>query len=361
MSTSSPSGRWRFSALRSPRVRFLAGLLALALVVVGITAIASGRSGPQAAFTATSTTVATGPGGEPEFVTVRRQALRSTLQLRARTATGQVGVATPEGMATTLLVSVGSPVVAGQPVARFDPPAQSLGDAQRKAEDARLALRQALAEAGVPEASATATFALEQARLTADRAEADLRALRNSAGVVDAPSDGTLVQLPSGALSITSGRVVQAELRPLQLLRLRSGAMSGTANVETVTGLRMVPCLGITLSEGSGGTSEAGGVGDAGAEVAGVASCALEGDVETVDGLNATIEVEISLGEDVLVVPALAVAYDDDGSPFVLRRTDGRSERVGVSLGASDGVLRVVEGLQEGDQVQLEPSAGDQP
>jgi biotin carboxyl carrier protein len=361
MSSPSPSATLRTLASRPLRKRSLAAVLVVGLGAAGITAVLVDRTGSDVATTTAPTIPALGSTVEPEFIAVRRQALTSTLQLRARTATGEIEVATPEGMATTMLVSAGSHVVAGQPVARFDPPAQSLADAQRKVEDGRLALRQALAEADAPEGSATATFAVEQARLATDRAEADLKVLRNSASVVEAPDDGTLVQLPSGALAVTTGRVVDAELRPLQLLRLRSGALSGTANVETVTGLRTVPCLGITLTEGQG-RGDAGNVGGTDAEVAGVASCALEDGVETVDGLNATIEVKISLGDDVLVIPNSAVAHDDAGAALVLRRAGEQVERVTISMGASDGVLRVVgEGLDEGDEVQLEPSAEGQP
>lgn len=358
MTELSPSSTAGASLWLRTRWRRVVAVLLVGLCLAGIAAVALDTGGDDATATATPTSPASGQDPELEFVTVRRQALTSTLQLRAKTASGQVVLGTPEGMAITLLVDPGAPVVTGQPVARFDAPAHLLAEGQRRVEDARLALRQTQAEAAAPEASSTVAFALEQARLGADRAEADLRALRNSANVLEAPTDGVLVRLESGALAITTGRVVQAELRPLQLLRLRSGALSGTAQIETVTGLRVVPCQEIDVTEGAGKLG-APAEETADAEVAGVVSCSVGEGVETVDGLNAVLEVTVSLGEDVLVVPSSAIGHDDTGAAFIRRRAGGEVEPVAVSLGASDGVLRIVEGLEEGDEIELDSSPAE--
>lgn len=66
---------------------------------------------------------------------------------------------------------------------------------------------------------------------------------------------------------------------------------------------------------------------------------------------NATIIVENL--DDVLKVPSWAVRIDrDTGMTYVHRRTGDRIERVDVALGArQDGVVQVVSGLSEGDEV----------
>src|SRR3546814_1697725 len=78
----------------------------------------------------------------------------------------------------------------------------------------------------------------------------DLAAAEAAATPVIASATGMLRRTSPSTASIDVGLVVRSELLPTQLLRLRSGAATASATVETTGGKRQVPCTELTLSDG---------------------------------------------------------------------------------------------------------------
>jgi len=86
---------------------------------------------------------------------------------------------------------------------------------------------------------------------------------------------------------------------------------------------------------------------------------ALKGkDLNLKTGTSARAEIEIGDLEDVLTVPIQAV-HDKEGKRYCFRVTDGKPERVEVTLGASnETMVEVKTGLSEGDKVLLYDPGG---
>lgn len=164
-------------------------------------------------------------------------------------------------------------------------------------------------------ASAT-TSSVNASRLTV------LRALEQP---VTAPVAGRL-KGPTGSASIeVPGVDVVVDLTPIQDLRYRSSAFRGVADIETVVGQRRVECLAVWVDQASR------------------LHCRLPSYIETAPGLRGQVTLASEPLAQATVVPNSAVGYDDDSdSYFVVVDQDGESRRVLVTVGATDGVVRVV-------------------
>jgi hypothetical protein len=209
-------------------------------------------------------------------------------------------------------------------------------------EDAELVLRAARSSDAAGDSAA--------AQLEVDRAEEDLEALEATARDLRAPAAGIFTPV-TGGYEVRQGLAVVAPLEPLALLRVRSGELRGTAEVQTVSGSTSTECASMSFTEGAAPAADGGEEDEA---AAGSLVCTLGPELETVPRLPATVEVAIDLGTDVLVVPELAVGHDERGDPFLL---PVGGEPTPVELGPSDGVLRVVEaGVEEGAEVELSPA-----
>lgn len=327
---------------------------------------------------------------------VRRQDLRVTLQLTAVTARSEVAITAPDDSVLELTVAEGTKVATGDLIGRVVSTMHDPADARSAVADAELALniaeldrskavddanraldsaRQtmtrlqsrplndpadaeevAIADAVYRQAEANLKDATERGDLDVDQAtgqlrdrNADLAKAESSAMPVLATSAGTLRRTGPSTAAIDVGLVVRAQLLPTQLLRLRSGTATATATVETTGGKRQIPCREVLLSDASAPSPSSDSVNDLEAS-GGRLDCRLTEALDTVPGLSATVTVAIDFGSGVPVVPELAISFDDDGSPYVLT-TAGR--RIPVELGVSDGVLRVVEGVDVGTAVEL--------
>lgn len=74
-------------------------------------------------------------------------------------------------------------------------------------------------------------------------------------------------------------------------------------------------------------------------------------------GMSAEVEVIIARYEDVLTIPVVAVVETGEGH-FCWVKTAGGAQQRTLVLGDSNGIFTVVEkGLQEGDEVVLNPLA----
>lgn len=154
--------------------------------------------------------------------------------------------------------------------------------------------------------------------------------LRNLEGRILAPVDGVLT-LEGGRPAIHApGIDVVTELLPLQYLRYRSIAFSARASIETVIGQRSVACAALWVQISEGGTPYE-------------LHCRLPAHVETAAGLRARIVLTSKTYHDVVVVPNFFVGYDrrHDGY-FVNLIEDGRVREVPITVGITDGVVRVV-------------------
>lgn len=158
----------------------------------------------------------------------------------------------------------------------------------------------------------------------------ELAQLRNLQGRVLAPVEGTLTLEDDRPAVRATGIDVVAPLLPIQYLRYRSIPFSGRASIETIIGQRSVPCAALWV-EVSGG------------EAPYELHCRIPRYVETAAGLRATITLTSKVYRDVVVVPNLYVAYDrrrDGYSVTILE--DGAERRVPITVGITDGVVRVV-------------------
>jgi biotin carboxyl carrier protein len=292
--------------------------------------------------------------GGPATAVVRRDDLSASLQLRGSVLRRSTAITLPEQGELSTVVDPGTAVQAGQPVLHVEPPADAVTEAERRVEDARLALSSAEAPGAESDPAAVAAAELEL-----DRAREDLATLEGTARDLVAPAAGTLIAT-TGGYEVQQGLAVRADVPALALLRLRSGELSGEAEVETVGGPERAACsaLDVREAEGDAAASPSAGEGAAGSEaaVAGTVECGLEAGIETVAGLPAVLSVTAVLGEDVLMVPELAVGHDDDGAPFV-ELLDGT--RQPIRLGPSDGVLRIVGGIDPGVEVRVDPDDAD--
>jgi hypothetical protein len=255
------------------------------------------------------------------------------------------------------VVAPGTVVQAGQAVLHVEPPAEAVTEAERREEDARLALSSAEGAGEDLDASAVAAARLELAR-----AREDLATLADTARDLTTPAAGTFIAT-AGGYEVQQGLAVRADVPALALLRLRSGELSGEAEVETVGGPERATCSALEVREAEGAAAASPSAGadggeDAGAAAAGSVVCSLGDDVQTVAGLPAVLSMTAVLGEDVLVVPELAVGHDEAGAPF-LELVDG--SQMAVRLGPSDGVLRIVGGVDPGTEVVLSPTSSAPP
>lgn len=73
-------------------------------------------------------------------------------------------------------------------------------------------------------------------------------------------------------------------------------------------------------------------------------------------GMSAAVEIVVEQSENALVIPAICVA-DERSQPWVRVKTPGRAARRAVRLGiANDTLVEVLEGLNEGEWVLLNPA-----
>lgn len=92
---------------------------------------------------------------------------------------------------------------------------------------------------------------------------------------------------------------------------------------------------------------------------------------ETNDTVSSGLSAEIKLikadEKDAVSLPIRAISYESDNTAYVLKKgPDGNAEKVGVTLGASDGTyVQVLEGVTAGDTILTEmsmmPNMGDAP
>jgi multidrug efflux pump subunit AcrA (membrane-fusion protein) len=146
----------------------------------------------------------------------------------------------------------------------------------------------------------------------------------------------------------SSGIDVVVGLKPLQELRYRGMAFSGSASVETVLGQQAVPCMAVWLSRSK---SDPDPEANSGAELASV-HCRLGENVETAPGLSAVLVLASPAQNDVVTVPIIYIGLDAGGENYVarVRQGDGSYSERPVIVGATDGVRRVVlSGLEPGD------------
>jgi len=202
------------------------------------------------------------------------------------------------------------------------------------------------------------TVQLAQARYDAATASLEEAQATLESATMVAPFDGTVtsVGVAVGDLVSSGTKVVSlADLSKLQVVatvdeteisQVKVG-QSATITFDAVSGAKFtgkvveVPLVGqlvqnvvsydVVLSlEGSGGES-------------------------LLPGMTANVTIVTGQRQNVLLLPALAIAQDDSGDVV---RLEGSGETVPVQVGLSNGTyVEVVRGLNEGDQVQIAYSA----
>lgn len=172
---------------------------------------------------------------------------------------------------------------------------------------------------------------------TAEDAKAGtgVTAIGSLAGSVEAPTRGRLVRADANFAIEAEGLDVRASLSPIQYLRYLSMPFRGTAHVESVLGPTSEACTAMWLELVDSPSNEA----------AAVLTCRLPSHVQSAPGLRATLTITSDEVRDVLVAPNRSIGYDETTNSYyvVLTRGDGLA-RAPVAVGATDGVVRVIEG-----------------
>jgi len=321
---------------------------------------------------------------------VRTLALAPRRFRRSIETTGTVGfdadlatqVVSPlSGPVSRLLVSLGTGVEKGQPLAEVaSPDFAADASAYRKAEAlARNARRIADLDEKLYENGGIARRDMEQAETDAISAEADRDAARQqlrSLGVDDAGLEAirenrTVAVGPAVIRAPVGGVVVERLITPGQLLQAGTTPCFTVADLSTVWVMANVFQIDLPFVE----------VGDPASVTTGEGGAALPGTVQYVSALvdpttravavrvaaknpagalrkDLYVRVAIQSRRDStgLLVPASAVLRDDENLPFVfVARPDGAFDRRRVTLGTRvEDEEEIVSGLAAGEQIVVE-------
>ncbi|KQV22261.1 MULTISPECIES: efflux RND transporter periplasmic adaptor subunit [unclassified Kitasatospora] len=162
----------------------------------------------------------------------------------------------------------------------------------------------------------------------------------------------TTSSTPSGFVVLTNptGMRVTASFSELDSLKVKKGAAATvTLNAQSDTKLNAT-----VLSVSSLPNSSGSGAGSSSA-VQYSAVLQITGDTSKLrTGLSATISVITGQADNALSVPTAALSGTGSSRTATVVKADGSTERVSVSVGIEgDSTVQVLEGLSEGDQVQL--------
>lgn len=160
-----------------------------------------------------------------------------------------------------------------------------------------------------------------------------LAQLETMTGPVEAPVDGLFSERDGRPVVLADGIDVVVPLTAIQYLRYQSLVFTGTATVETVVGVRQVPCRALWTEV----------VPAEDASLAASLHCRLPRTVETAPSLRSRVTIETQPVSDVIVVPNVFVGYDaNEDSYYVILRNGETDQRVPVIVGATDGVRRII-------------------
>ncbi len=164
-----------------------------------------------------------------------------------------------------------------------------------------------------------------------DRGE--LEQLKSLEGRIVAPVGGVFVIQGGTAMILLPGIDVVVDLLPIQYLRYQSLSFSGRATVETIVGERTVNCAAVWVQAGSNPS----------AGTPYELHCRLPSYVETAAGLHAQVRLASGIYRDVVVVPNVYIGYDRsrDGY-FISVVQDGVEKKIPITVGVTDGVVRIV-------------------
>ncbi|MER8183380.1 biotin/lipoyl-binding protein [Kitasatospora sp. NPDC094015] len=170
-----------------------------------------------------------------------------------------------------------------------------------------------------------------------------------STGSGSAKSSGTTSTAPSGFVVLTNptGMQVTAAFSELDSLKLKKGqAATVTLNAQSDTKLNATVLSVSSLPSTSSGSSGAVQYG---------ATLQISGDTSKLrTGLSASISVVTGEADNALSVPTAALAGTGTSRTATKVQPDGSTERVAVTVGVEgDATVQVVDGLAEGDQVEL--------
>ncbi|WP_431679752.1 efflux RND transporter periplasmic adaptor subunit [Kitasatospora sp. KL5] len=155
---------------------------------------------------------------------------------------------------------------------------------------------------------------------------------------------------PSGFVVLTnpSGMQVTANFSELDSLKLKKGeSATVTLNAQSDTKLNATVLSVSSLPSSSGGNGSS--------AVQYGAVLQITSDTSKLrTGLSATISVVVGEADNALSVPTAALAGTGSSRTATLVHEDGSTERVSVTVGIEgDTTVQVVEGLAEGDKVEL--------
>lgn len=262
------------------------------------------------------TTPYTSSGGDVQptaAVTVSRRDFSIRLSLDGETSESTNVVLSPHNGIVARVSSVSKAVKAGQPIGALEVSPRIASSAQLNA--------------------------------TSSVTRSQMNSLALQTGPLEAPVSGMLKVEHGANIIVSQGFDVVVELSPLQSLRFRSARFTGVASVETVLGPRSVRCVAMWLEPAEDKLH-----------------CRVPAYAETVGGLRASLVIQSVTQPNVIVVPNLALTYDESSDGYQITVIDnGKSQTMPVDVGVTDGVARVVTSdLKVGLEILLpgDPSPG---
>jgi uncharacterized protein YunC (DUF1805 family) len=281
---------------------------------------------------------------EPNTQVVRVGHFRSVVVTEATTEhLPALSIMIPEGMSVT--ITDGQQVAVGDQLARPAGDTAAVIQAQRAADDARLALDRLNRQKKADETSVT-DDEIADARKASERATEDLAQLRSaSIQSVDAPTAG-LARVTDGAVSIEpDGWRAVATVSAIDRHRIGPSPVSAELTLDLPSGKTTLPCLAISDTSTSEKASDQTTI-----------ECTFEPDSFMVKGLRVHLAVVAAELERAISVPLGAIRLDrgsiSRGVVTVINGEESRDVAVEI-LGTNGFDAAVTADLTESDQVVI--------
>jgi HlyD family secretion protein len=236
---------------------------------------------------------------------------------------------------------------------------KSISDAGKKLENAEENLEEMLNGAD-PLVVALKQAELSSARAVLGNALEQLESAKDGYPIA-APFDGVVAQV-----NVEPGEEVNANTVVIEVIDPSAFDMSARVDEIDVAQLRLGQQATVTLDalpdlELTGNVSSISAFAQSQSGVVSypiTISLATPEEVQLLEGMSATATIEVELASNALLVPSAAIHEMGDRAVIMLM-VDGQLQPAMVTLGATDGVqTEVLTGLQEGDEVIVELTAG---
>ncbi len=260
------------------------------------------------------------------------------------------------GVIDKVYVKEGDTVTVGAPLASVDRTIL-----QSQLNEARLAVRIAEAnELSVRKSHSSTSEAILAKKLVSEQSREAVSGLitqiRN--GILHAPIDGQVVSMDARVGEVvTAGKIVARISKPQEFIIEARVPESDIAKVKV--GMKAIVTFD-AFSTSEKFAAEATDIDTAATVLQGVVSYVVkfrlsDADTRLKEGMTANIDIETAKRENVLIVPFRALFKEDGITYAEVRRGENNFEKMEVATGleGDEGVIEIVSGLKDGDEVTI--------